>query len=170
MDVFDAIRSRRSIRIYSTRPVERGTLETVLEAARLAPSANNRQEWRFVVVQDQETRHKLAIAAKGQGFVGEAPVVIACCAVESGHVMTCGQSAYTIDLAIAIDHITLAARALDLGTCWVGAFYEERVRNVLGIPDSIRVVGLLTLGYPRENPAPRPRKKLEDIVAYETWS
>jgi nitroreductase len=153
-----------------SRPVEKEAIEQVLEAARLAPSANNHQEWRFVAVSEPETRMRLSIAAKGQGFVGEAPVVIACCAVESQHVMTCGQPAYAIDLAIAVEHMTLAAAALGLGTCWVGAFYEDRVREVLGIPDSVRVVALLTLGHPKEKPSPRPRKKLEDIVCFEKWS
>ena len=170
MDVFDAIRNRRSIRSYLDRPVEREKIMQVIEAGRLAPSANNRQEWRFVVVQDRECRHRLAIAANGQGFVAEAPVVIACCAVEFKHVMACGHPSYAIDLGIAIDHMTLAAVPLGLGTCWVGSFQEPRVREILGIPDTARVVELLTLGYPKETPAPRPRKKPEEIVFWETWS
>jgi nitroreductase len=170
MDVFEAIRSRRSIRRYAGRPMEEDAIGQVLEAARLAPSANNHQEWRFIVVREPEARMRLSIAAKGQGFVGEAPVVIACCAVESQHVMTCGQFAYAIDLAIAVDHMTIAAAALGLGTCWVGAFYEDKVREVLGIPGDVRVVALLTLGYPAEKPSPRPRKNLKDIVCHEKWS
>ena len=170
MDVFEAIRSRRSIRKYSDRAVEEEKISRVLEVGRLAPSANNRQEWRFVVVQDGDTREKLAEAACGQGFVAEAPVVIACCSVESDRLMTCGHPAYAIDVAIAIDHMTLAAVALELGTCWIGAFYEDRVREILNIPDSVRVVELLTLGYPAEKPPPRPRKRLDDIVYKEQWT
>ena len=83
--------------------------------------------------------------------------------------MTCGQPAYTIDVSIAIDHMTLAAAALGLGTCWIGAFHEDQVREILRIPDSIRIVELLTLGYPGERPHPRPRKKLDEIVMHEQW-
>jgi len=169
MDVFEAIRSRRSIRKYLDRPVEEETLKQILEAGRLAPSANNRQEWRFVVVQHPETRQKLSRAACNQSFVAEAPVVIACCSVESDKVMTCGQPAYTIDVSIAIDHMTMAAAALGLGTCWIGAFSEDQVREILRIPDSIRIVELLILGYPGERPSPRPRKKLDEIVMHEQW-
>ncbi len=170
MDVFEAIQSRRSIRRYLNQPVEEEKLTQVLEAGRRAPSANNRQEWRFVVVQDSDTREKLAEAACGQRFVAEAPVVIACCSDESKHVLTCGHPAYAIDVAIAIDHMTLAAVALGLGTCWIGAFYEDHVREILNIPDSVRVVELLTLGYPAEKPLPRPRKRLDDIVYRERWT
>ena len=169
MDVFEAIRSRRSIRSYLDKPVEEEKLRQVLEAGRLAPSANNRQEWRFVVVREAITRQKLKEAACGQGFVGEAPVVIACCSVESKKIMTCGHSAYAIDVSIAIDHMTLAAAGLGLGTCWIGSFYEDQTRRILNIPDSVRIVELLTLGYPAEQPGARSRKKLDEIVFYEQW-
>ncbi|MCJ7813132.1 nitroreductase family protein, partial [bacterium] len=117
-DVFKAIQARHSIRNYLDRPVEAEKLKQVLEAARLAPSAKNRQEWMFVVVQNEETRKRLSIAACEQHFVAEAPVVIAGCSLESEYVMPCGQFGYVIDLAIAMDHMTLMATSLDLGTCW----------------------------------------------------
>jgi nitroreductase len=83
--------------------------------------------------------------------------------------MTCGQPAYAIDVAIAVDHMTLAAVALDLGTCWIGSFYEEKVREIMGVPQEIRIVALLPLGYPAEEPGPRPRKSLDEVVAWEHW-
>lgn len=169
MEVFEAIQTRRSIRHYLDRPVEEEKLRQILEAGRLAPSAKNRQEWMFVVVQDQDTRKALSIAACGQQFVAEAPVVIAACSLESDYVMTCGQPACAIDLAIAIDHMTLMAVSLGLGTCWIGAFYEDQVKEILHIPKKIRVVELLTLGYASHQPSPRPRKKLDDIIRYEKW-
>lgn len=170
MNVYEAIEKRRSIRAYEDRPVEQEKLERILEAARLAPSASNRQEWRFVVVRDAATRQRLMKAASNQGFVGQAPVVIACCAETDGHVMRCGQQCYPIDVAIAIDHMTLAAVEQGLGTCWIGAFSEPEVKEILGIPEQIRVVELLALGYPAETPAARRRKKLDEIVCYERWS
>ncbi len=126
------------------------------------------QDWRFIVVRDKATRLKLVEAARKQAFVAEAPVVIAACGT-SDLVMTCGQPAYVVDVAIAVDHMTLAAFSLGLGTCWIGAFYEDQVKEILGMPDSVRVVALLPLGYPAQQPRPTPRKSLEDVVAYERW-
>jgi nitroreductase len=171
MDVMDAIRARRSVRSYEARPVEDEKLLAVLEAGRLAPSAKNLQEWRFVVVRDAAARKKLIAAAKGQSFVGEAPVVIACCAETDNHVMSCGQLCYPIDVAIAVDHMTLKAAEEGLGTCWVGAFYEDKARAALGIPKEIRVVELLTLGYPKydETGRAKTRKTMDEIVHWDKW-
>ncbi len=171
MALLRQIRDRYSVRAYQRRPVEKDKLETILEAARLAPSAKNVQGWRIVVVQDAEMRQKLVSAAANQGFVGEAPVIIACCATNTQHVMRCGQFAYPIDAAIAIDHMTLQAVEEGLGTCWIGAFYEDQVKALLGIPDSVRVVALLALGYPADQPpASKSRLEKDDLVCREKWS
>ncbi len=167
MDLMDAVRGRRSVRRFLDRPVEE-KLQAVLEAGRLAPSARNMQDWRFIVVRDKAIRLRLAEAARKQAFVGQAPVVIAACGT-SDLVMTCGQPAYVVDVAIAVDHMTLAAYSLGLGTCWIGAFYEDQVKEILGVPDQVRVVALLPLGYPAESPRSTPRKSLVDVVAYERW-
>jgi len=169
MNIFEVIANRRSIRKYLNKPVSDHDLGHVLEAARLAPSARNLQDWRFVVVQDQKTRDKLMTAANNQKFVAEASVVIACCSVESEYVMRCGQPAAPIDVSIAIDHMTLAATALGLGTCWIGSFYPDQVRKILDIPADIVIVELLTLGHPDEAPAAKPREDLNKIVFYEKW-
>jgi nitroreductase len=170
MDVYEAIRTRKSIRAWAERDVEEAALRRVLEAGRLAPSAKNLQEWRFVVVRDPATRAELTEAAKGQRFVGEAPVVIACCAETDGHVMSCGQLCYPIDVAIAIDHMTLAAVAEGLGTCWIGAFHEDKVKEILGIPDAVRVVELLPLGYPADPAAEeKSRLDLDAILHLDRW-
>jgi nitroreductase len=169
MDIYAAIRQRFSVRAYQAKPVEKEKLLRILEAARLAPSASNRQEWRFVVVTDQETRKRLSQAARNQKFVGDAPVVIACCAETDNHVMSCGQLCYPIDVAIAIDHLTLAAVAEGLGTCWIGAFSEEQAREILGIPKNVRIVELLPLGYPAAAAKPKERLPLEELVRYEKW-
>jgi len=96
-------------------------------------------------------------------------VVIAACATVTDYVMTCGQLTYPIDLAIAVDHMTLAATAEGLGTCWIGAFYEEEVKRILKIPPEVRVVALLPIGYPAEEPSARLRKERDDIVTFESW-
>jgi len=170
MELWEAIRNRRSIRKYKDQPVEEEKLARVLEAGRLAPSAGNRQEWKYVVVQDARVRQKLVEAANGQQFVGEAGVCLVCCAVGGEHVMSCGQASYPIDVAISVDHMTLAAVEEGLGTCWIGAFQEPAVKELLSIPEEVRVVALLPLGYPDMEPKPRRRKAMEEIVCQERWS
>ncbi|HEB31752.1 MAG TPA: nitroreductase [Spirochaetes bacterium] len=170
MTVEDAIKARCSVRSYADRAVEAEKIKQVLEAARLAPSAGNRQEWRFVVVTDKNKMVQLAEAAAGQMFVSRAPCVIACCAETDFHEMKCGQLTYPIDLAIAIDHMTLRAVELGLGTCWIGAFYEAEVKKILNIPEEIRVVELLPIGYPADKGRPRKKRHdLDKIVFYENW-
>jgi len=169
MTIFETIQARYSVRRYLAKPVEDEKLMRVMEAARLAPSASNRQEWRFIVVKDREKRQALMQAAKGQEFVGQAPIVIACCAQTNNHVMACGQLCYPIDVAIAIEHICLQAVEEGLGTCWIGAFYEDPVKKLLDIPDEVRVVELLTLGYAGDKPSVKNRLPLEEIVMNEKW-
>lgn len=163
MDVLTAIKTRRSIRQFKDEPVPEDRLQAVLEAARQAPSAGNRQNWKFVVVRDKATREKLADAANGQAFVGRAPVVIVCCAPDPS------LKWHMVDVAIAIDHMVLSAHALGLGTCWVGAFNEAKVKEVLGIPDEVRIVQILPLGVPAAAGMPKPRKSMEQIVVYDSW-
>ncbi|MEW6229344.1 MAG: nitroreductase family protein [Bacillota bacterium] len=166
----EAIRQRRSVRAYKAQEVPADKLERILEAARLAPSASNRQMWKFVVVRDPEKRRLLAEAANGQSFVGEAPVVIAGVALRTSHVMSCEVPSYAVDLAIAMEHIALAAAGEGLGTCWIGAFSQPKARQILGVPDQYKIVALMPLGYPADSPRPKARKPLDDIVCYESFS
>ena len=145
-------------------------LKRVLEAGRLAPSAHNYQAWKFVVVKEPERRKKLAEAANNQTFVGEAPVRIVAVALSPEYMIPCEVPVYAVDLAIAVDHMTLTATEEGLGTCWIGAFSQKEVRRILGIPSQYKVVALLPLGFPADLPKPKIRKKLEEIVRYETFS
>lgn len=169
MDVMEAIRMRRSIRSYLPREVEQEKLEQVLQAARLAPSGNNRQAWKFVVVRDPALRKELAGIARGQDFVAEAPVVIAALATDTTTTTGSGEPAHRIDIAIAVDHMTLAAHALSLGTCWIGAFDQRGAERLLGVPSTAEVIVLLTLGYPASEGVFRGRKPLEEIVSYDKY-
>ncbi|MBN2092763.1 nitroreductase family protein [candidate division KSB1 bacterium] len=169
MELMEAIQTRRSIRHYQSQPVERDKLLRVLEAGRLAPSARNEQEWRYIIVEEASMRHKLMEAASNQSFVAEAPVVIVACAETDGRMMQCGQLAYPIDVAISLDHITLKAVEEGLGTCWVGSFDADQVKNLLNIPAYIHVFELLTLGYPTKIPNLRTRLSLDEIVRFEKW-
>lgn len=169
MEFREVIARRYSVRAYKDKELTDEQVESVIEAARIAPSASNRQEWRFVVVRDAATRKKLAVAARNQAFVAQAPVVIAACAVTDEHRMTCGQLCYPIDVAIALEHAALAAADMGLGTCWIGAFDEKAVKGILGIPADVRVVELMPLGYPADKLGPKTRLPLEDILMWEGW-
>ncbi|MHC4874402.1 MAG: nitroreductase family protein [Planctomycetota bacterium] len=171
MDIYEAVKSRYSCRNYSDKDVPEELLEKILEAARIAPSAKNFQRWRIIVVRDKETREKLIPAAKDQKFVGQAPVVLAFCSEgDNDHVMTCGHLSYPIDTAIIQDHVSLLATAEGLATCWIGAFYEDQVKEILDIPEGVRVVELMPLGYPADTcPSARNRLSLDEIVHREKW-
>ena len=170
MNIYEAINKRRSVRAYQDKPIPEDILTKILESARLAPSAKNRQQFKLIVVKDSQMRKELVEAANNQQFVGEAPIVIAAVGLAPDYKMRCDIPADPVDVAIAIDHVTLAAVEEGLGTCWIGSFYQDRVREVLGIPSSYKVVELLTLGYPSDSPKPKSRKSLEELVCYEKFS
>ena len=171
MNIYELIKKRKSVRNYKPKAVEKEKLERILNSALLAPSAKNKQEWRFVVVSDKEKREKLSIAAKNQNSLSEAPIVIACCAETDNYEMTCGQKSYPIDLSIIIDHITLLAVEEGLGTCWIGAFHENEAKKILDIPDNVRIVELLTLGYPSDDSIKKKnRLSFNEVIKYEKWN
>jgi len=169
MDVYTAISQRSSIRAYQSSDVEEDKLKKILEAARLAPSASNRQDWKFIIVKAKETKRKLAEASFGQSFIGEAPVVIVACGTEPKAIMACGQPAYTVDVSIAFSFMILLAYELGLGTCWIGAFKEDEIKKILKIPKEIRVVAMTPLGYPNQPTLPKSRKALDQIVCFEKY-
>jgi nitroreductase len=169
MEFFDVVRSRYSVRRYQAKQVEPDKLDRILEAARLAPSGSNRQPWKFVVVRDAAIRRELVAACNDQTFVGEAPVVIAGVGTMPDRVMRCQVPGDPVDLAIAMEHIALAATAEGLGSCWVGAFDQDRVRQVLGIPSTAKVIEVMALGYAADAPRPKARKPMGEIVVYDRW-
>lgn len=170
MEVFEAIRVRRSVRRYSGDPIPMEVLAELVSAAVLAPSAGNTQPWRFIVVRDRKLREGLVAAAYGQTFLAEAPAVIVVCADldrarrayrQRGETLYCLQ-----DTAAAIQNLLLAATAKGLGTCWVGAFDEGEVAELLGLPRELRPVALVPVGRPGEQPQARPRRPLTEVVEY----
>ena len=163
MEVFKIISERRTIRKYRKEPIPEETLERVLEAGRLAPSAANRQPWYFIVVKDEETKKRLIDACRGQKFVGEAAAVISVLGDPNA------SRWYRQDPFIAASFMTLEAYEEGLGVCWIGAFEEEKVKQVLNIPENLSVVILLTVGYPDEKPGPRPRKSREEIFFLDEY-
>lgn len=169
MDVFSAISNRKSIRAYKNQEIEEEKLNKVLEAARLSPSASNKQEWKFVVVKDKNKIAKLTDATNGYKFIGQAPVVIVACGTDQERVMPCGQNAYTVDLSIATAYMILEAYELGLGTCWIGGFSEDKVKEALGIPANVRVVSMFPLGYADGAPVIRPRKTFDEVVCVDEY-
>ena len=164
MDVLEAIRTRRSIRKFRPKPIPDEKLKMILEAGRLAPSAGNRQPWRFVVVKEPERKTALAQAAGHQMFIADAGVVIVALGDPEASPRWFRQ-----DPMIAVEHMVLAATGLGYGTCWIGAFYEEELKRLLRVPNELTVIALLPIGFPDEAPAPRARKSLKEIVSYEKY-
>ncbi|MHC4170138.1 MAG: nitroreductase family protein [Planctomycetota bacterium] len=168
MSVLEVIRKRYSCRAYQQKSIEPEKLQTILEAARLAPSARNMQDWRFVVVADPETKRQVAKTTNQPDVFAKAGAIIAACS-NSDYVMRCGQAIGPIDVAIALEHICLQATELGLGTCWIGSFDPDKVRQILGIPDDIAVIELMTVGYPADNKPEPQRERMEKIVSFEKW-
>lgn len=184
MDIFETIRTRRSVRRFMDKPVEEDKLQAILEAVRQAPSWANLQCWRFIVVKDPVVKEKISEISYVESFfapkgykanpskkgLAEAPVIIVACADPSQSGTIWGQSYYMTDMGIAAQNLMLAARALGLGTVFVGVFDEEKIHSMLAIPPNIRVVGLFPVGYPLEEKASGPaRKPLNEIAFYEKW-
>jgi len=170
MKFIELAKQRVSIRSYTSEPVSDESLNEVLEAGRLAPTACNLQPFQFVVVREKENLAALASGYPGDWFK-EAPVVIAVCTLPSKawKRKQDGRQLVDVDAAIAIDHMTLAAADLGLGTCWVGAFDPKIIRKVLGVPRAVEPLILLTLGHPNEKGRPKVRQPLKKLVRYETW-
>jgi nitroreductase len=162
MEFDKVLKKRRSVRRYKANPVPRESVLKVLEAARIAPSAAHRQPWHFIVVEDAEMRAKLA---GRQAWAAEAPVTVVAFADEEA-----SPSWYSNDVGIAFEHLVLAATDLELGTCWMGLTRRDaEIRKLLRTPKSLKVVAMTPLGVPDEEPAPKERKSLDEIVSWETY-
>ena len=164
MDVYEAIRVRRSVRRYVRgAEVPEEHLRKIMEAARLAPSARNSQPWRFVVVKDAGVKRRLPEACYRQMFLADASVVITALGIPPE------SRWYMQDPMIAVEHMVLEATELGYGTCWIGAFDEGEVKRVLSIQDEVKVVCLLAVGVPAESPPPRPRKRLDEVFYLDKY-
>lgn len=160
---------RYSVRSYKGDAIEDEKLQQVLEAARLAPTAANRQPFHLIVVHTAGRETELGRIYAGKWFV-EAPIVICACGVPSqAWVRRDGKSYCDVDVAIVVDHITLAAADLGLGTCWIGAFDPNAAQEAFGLPDDVEPIAVTPLGYPADQAKPKRRKPLDELVHYERW-
>jgi nitroreductase len=166
MDLWEALRTRRSIRAYKSDAPPREAVERVLDAARIAPSAANRQPWHFYVVTDAARRESLKEAYSKEWCWGTPVVIVACARRDEAWQRNDGTNYSWVDVAIAFDHLTLAAHAEGLGTCWIGAFKPEVLRRLLEIPAELEPVAMTPLGFPAEEGKPPVRKAPDEIV---TW-
>lgn len=146
MEYMDLVRKRRSIRRYKPDPIPEQYLKTILEAARLAPSSDNRQCWRYIIVTEQDIKQRIAEA--GEKWVSEAPVIIVVCADPEASSHKPGMDYFMLDVGISFEHLILAATNLGLGKCWIGGFDEKMAKEALGVPNGIRVVAYTAIGYP----------------------
>lgn len=170
MEYRELIVNRYSVRAYKPDPVEEDKLQSILEAARLAPTAANRQPFQLIVVHTEGRQESLKKIYHRDWFV-QAPVIICACGVPSqGWVRSDDQRRYLdVDVAIVMDHLILAAADQGLGTCWIAAFNARVARQELQLPDEIEPLIFTPLGYPADQWKPKERKLLQDLVRYERW-
>jgi len=161
MDLLQVIFRRRSIRRYRGKPIPDDVLRNILEAGRLAPSADNAQPWHFVVVTEQKTKAKLS-TGRWNRFIKNSPVTIVGCGYADNEWST-------VDVTIALENMVIAAEAQGVGSCWIGDFREDEVKELLGIPDNLKVVALVSFGYPVVRPRSPKKKSLEKIVHYNKF-
>jgi nitroreductase len=170
MEVSDAVKVRKSVRAYESKDIPADVLERILEAGRISPSANNTQPWHFIVIKDAEKR-KVLSKRTWTKFLTEAPVVIVGCGDEKK-----SEDWYVIDVSIALQTMVLTATSEGIGTCWIGDFDEDKVKELCKIPERFKVVCLLAMGYPREKfdlskvfTVGKRRKALSEIISYEEF-
>ncbi len=175
MDLFEAIKDRRSVRAFKSTPIPEESLVRILEAASWAPSTISwrGESWEFIVVKDPALRTELYRAASDQAFIREAPVCIVVCVDQIRYSEVYGSRGtelYAIcDASAATENLLLAVHALGLGACWVGDFNDTVVSRLLGLPSSVKPIAILPVGYPDETPSPKPRRHLKDAVHIEKY-
>lgn len=169
MSFLELAKQRFSVRRYETTPVPQGALDAILEAGRLAPSAANRQPCHIIVVRNEEQRRQLGVSYPRDWF-WQAPVILIVCVEENRAWIRADKKNYAdVDGALVVDHMTLCAADLGLGTCWIGAFDVAKVRSILELPEGMEPLAMLPLGYPAEPIRAKSRKSLAELVHQETW-
>ncbi|MBS1245439.1 MAG: nitroreductase [Chloroflexi bacterium] len=169
MDFFELVQKRYSVRAYKPDPVEDDKLHRVLEVARLAPTASNRQPFQIIVIHTAGREAELR-RIYGKSWFAQAPLLIAICAIPAQSWVRRDSKNYAdVDVTIAMDHLILAATNLGLGTCWVAAFDPAAAREVLHLPAGVEPIAFTPLGYPADQPGPKERKSLPELVRYERW-
>jgi nitroreductase len=174
MEFYDVIKTRRSVRSYKPDTIPEEALSKVLDAAKIAPSGSNRQPWKYLLIKNPELRKKIATLSGGQLWIAEAPIVVVACGsdikYDCGGYM--GEMSFLIDSAIGLTHLILAAREEGLGTCWIGLFDNDSIKEILDIPLGWNVAAVTPLGYPKDPKWAQlgKRKEIGEIVSVDQWS
>jgi nitroreductase len=173
LEIPEVILKRKSIRAYASKELTDADVETLIKAATNAPSAGNMQPWAFVAVKDREMKEALVEVAHGQSFIAQAAVIFVVCtdvARTTPRYGERGEKLYSLqDTAAAVMSIMITATHNGLGSCWIGAFDEGMAAEAIGLPKGIRPVALVPLGYPAQNPTPRPRRPIEEVLHKDHW-
>ena len=167
--VIRQIKERFSCREFLDKPVEKHLLETILEAGRVSPSAKNLQNWKFITIKDENLRKQLGTICRGQTFVSAAPVTIAVCCTNLNYQMTCGIEAYIADGFIAAQNMVTQAVEFGLGSCYIGAFFQQRAKKLLQLPEDWKIVTLLPMGYPKQKKRDRFVKSRSDVFSIDSF-
>ena len=170
MEFIDVLNSRISIRKYKDTPVEQEKIDKLMDLMRIAPSACNRQEWKFVAVTEEEQLKKMRVACKSCGPAMTAPLIFCICTTEYASMNDSGYNRGTIDASIPTTYLHLATYSMGLGSCWLGSFDSAMAAEIVGCPEGTKVVTVVTVGYPDEAPNPRPRKSFDEVAVYNHFS
>lgn len=170
MDIYDLIEKRRSVRTFREDPIPSESMDKLKNAIRMAPSAHNAQSYKFILVTDAELKKRIADAASGQRFIATAPVILVAVSQTPEDVMSSGVPTYAMDIAIALDHLTLVAVEENLGTCWIESFDQEQIKQFLNVPEEYKIGALMPIGTPYDDPTVKSRKKLGELFCNETFS
>lgn len=165
MEVLDAIKARYSVRKYADRAIEPEKIEQIMEAGRLAPTASNQQLNKHIIVTDKDLIRQMVDACEGQKWIATAPAILVECAT-GDRTMICGQSARSMDGAIALAYMTLEAVSQGLQFCWLGWFQPDQVRKLLNIPDDYVVIAVAPLGYPAVEGRPSRKKSRDEVIVF----
>ena len=173
MQIPEAILNRKSVRAFAPKGLTDEEVNTMIQSAIRAPSAGNMQPWAFVAVRDKDVKEQLVEASYGQAFIATAPVVIVVCAEPSRNYQRYGERGRTLyclqDTAAAVMNIMLTATHNGLGSCWIGAFDEEMASQALGLPKGVRPVAMIPVGYPGQDPSPRPKRPISEVLHMDRW-
>lgn len=162
MSCLETIFNRRSVRRYKSEPISESVLKNILEAGRLAPSADNAQPWHFIVVDNPEIKKEIAKYSRWNNFIDDAAIIIVGCGYSNNEWSS-------VDVSIALENMVIAAEAQGVGSCWIGDFEEENVKSLLGVPAELKIIALISFGYPAEKPRIPKKKNLHEIVHYNRF-
>jgi len=163
MNLREIFEKRKSIRKFTGEPITEDQIKLIMEAAQIAPSASNKQPYKFIVIKDDELKKAFRKKAARQNFIDKAAVIFVVLGIKEREYW------YKVDIGIAVEHMALQAAELGLGSCWIGAIERDKIRELLKIPNDWEIVSLLIIGIPDQDPLARPRKSLDELFVNDSF-